>query len=174
MKRNPALNCKYPLLNILVNYRLRYWLIVSLLLLLVGTADAASVANLSFTPGRRWCTAAINVTITTTTVGASIRYTTDGSAPSSTHGTLYTGGLAISATTVLRAVGYMDNGGLDPTAPETPTYLFLDDVIRQGDTAGYGGMDQTIVDDPVWSTTIRSDLQSVPTVSIAMDNADLF
>src|SRR5437899_4175390 len=138
MKKNKQSYCTdtFPILT--TARQLRWWLITSTLLLIALTGDAASVANLSFTPGRRWCTAAINVTITTTTVGANIRYTTDGSAPSSTHGTLYTGALPISATTVLRAIGYMGDGSLDPTAPETHTYLFLDDVIRQ--PAGpYGG-----------------------------------
>ena len=47
-----------------------------------------------------------NVTITSATGGAAIRYTTDGSTPTETAGTLYTTPVAISATTVLNAIAY--------------------------------------------------------------------
>jgi polygalacturonase len=47
-----------------------------------------------------------SVTIATKTSGASIRYTTDGSVPTSASGTLYSGPVAVGATTVLRAVAY--------------------------------------------------------------------
>ncbi|MGA3008255.1 MAG: FN3 associated domain-containing protein, partial [Opitutaceae bacterium] len=40
------------------------------------------------------------------TSGASIRYTTDGSAPSETAGTLYSGPISIGATTTIKAIGY--------------------------------------------------------------------
>jgi hypothetical protein len=50
--------------------------------------------------------AALPVTIRTTTGGASIRYTTDGSTPSSTAGTLYSSPVSIAATTTLKAIAY--------------------------------------------------------------------
>src|SRR5205814_3495172 len=43
------------------------------------------------------------VTISTTTAGASIRYTTDGSNPTSTVGTLYTKPAALASTTTIKA-----------------------------------------------------------------------
>jgi hypothetical protein len=46
------------------------------------------------------------VAISTTTVGASIRYTTDGSIPSSTVGTPYTGPVSVSSNLTLKAVAY--------------------------------------------------------------------
>ncbi len=46
------------------------------------------------------------VKITSTTSGATIRYTTDGSTPTSTHGTVYSGPVKISATTTLKAIAY--------------------------------------------------------------------
>jgi AraC-like DNA-binding protein len=46
------------------------------------------------------------VTITSSTSGASIRYTTDGSMPSETNGTLYSGPLSISRPTTIKAIAY--------------------------------------------------------------------
>ncbi len=46
------------------------------------------------------------VAITSATNGASIRYTTDGSTPTETHGTLYSVPVSISAPTTLSAIAY--------------------------------------------------------------------
>jgi len=54
------------------------------------------------------------VAITSATSGASIRYTTDGSAPSETNGTIYSGPVSIGATAVLKAIAY-ENGYSDST-----------------------------------------------------------
>jgi len=47
------------------------------------------------------------VTISTSTTGDSIRYTTDGSTPSSTVGTLYSGPILVSSSKTIKAIGYM-------------------------------------------------------------------
>jgi polygalacturonase len=47
-----------------------------------------------------------SVTISSKTNGASLRYTTDGTVPTSSSGTAYAGPVAVGATTVLRAVAY--------------------------------------------------------------------
>jgi len=52
------------------------------------------------------------VRITTATDGATIRYTLDGTLPSATYGTIYTGPVAVSNTKTLRAVAY-NNQWLD-------------------------------------------------------------
>ena len=51
----------------------------------------------------------ISVVLETETVGASIYYTTDGSTPTNTNGTLYTTPVVISSTTNLRAVSVLNN-----------------------------------------------------------------
>ena len=63
------------------------------------------------------------VTIASATSGASIRYTTDGSTPSATVGTLYTGPVPLSSTTVLKAIAY--KSGLYDSAVASVTYTFL-------------------------------------------------
>ncbi|NLF40091.1 hypothetical protein GX586_11635, partial [bacterium] len=50
-----------------------------------------------------------NVTITTATPGATIRYTVDGSVPTEDHGTIYGGPVALSNTAVISAVAFGDN-----------------------------------------------------------------
>ena len=47
------------------------------------------------------------VTIGCATLGATIRYTTDGSTPSETNGTIYTGVVSVPLGTVLRAIAYL-------------------------------------------------------------------
>jgi len=60
------------------------------------------------------------VTVTSATSGASINYTTDGSTPSATNGTVYTGPVSIGATTTLKAIAY--EAGLASSAVKSGTY----------------------------------------------------
>ncbi len=64
-----------------------------------ANAPTFSVAAGSYNNGQ-------SVTITSTTGGATIRYTTDNTTPSQTNGTVYTGPVSIAATATLRAVAY--------------------------------------------------------------------
>ena len=71
---------------------------------------------------------------------------------------------------------------------DTQTYLFLDDVIRQAPTgaappgwpASWGantvdyGMDPEIVNNPLYSGTIKNDMKTIPSFSIVMNLNDLF
>jgi hypothetical protein len=67
---------------------------------------AATVATPVFSPVAGTYTSAQSVTITSATSGASIRYTTDGSTPTATVGTLYSSAVSITATTTLKAIAY--------------------------------------------------------------------
>jgi hypothetical protein len=60
----------------------------------------------SFSPVAGTYTSAQNVTITSATSGATIRFTTDGSTPSTTVGTVYSSPVAIGSTTTLKAIAY--------------------------------------------------------------------
>jgi len=72
----------------------------------VGFAEAATAAAPTFTPAAGAYTNVQTVAIATTTAGASIRYTIDGSTPSATAGILYAGPVTIGATTTLKAIAY--------------------------------------------------------------------
>ena len=63
----------------------------------------------------------VNVTMSTTTPGATIYYTTDGSTPGDTNGLTYTAPLAISATTTVKAIAYAT--GYTPSSVTTEAYM---------------------------------------------------
>ncbi len=70
------------------------------------------VADPTFTPDAGTYTGSQTVTIASTTIGDTIRYTIDNSDPSKSYGTLYSTPITISQNTVLKAIAYKD-GMLD-------------------------------------------------------------
>ena len=86
----------------------------------LATYTLPPVARPTFSPGAGTYTSAQSVTITTTTSGALIRYTTDGSTPSETAGTLYSGAITVSATTTIKAIAYAS--GLTDSAVASAAY----------------------------------------------------
>ena len=71
-----------------------------------GPGGGDTVAAPIFNPSSGTYTSAQSVTISTTTSGATIRYTTDGSTPSGTAGTVYAGPIAVPGSMTIRAVAY--------------------------------------------------------------------
>ncbi|MBN1675341.1 MAG: fibronectin type III domain-containing protein, partial [Kiritimatiellae bacterium] len=152
----------------------------------VRTAAAAAAAAPTFSKSRGFYDSAISVTISTATSGATIRYTTDGRAPSASVGTVYGGSLTIPATTPLRAVALA--GGMTPSPVTTHTYIFLDKVLTQSRPAGYPtqfytrhglkaadyAMDPAVYNDSRYSGMIKNAFKSIPTLAITMPAADLF
>jgi alpha-tubulin suppressor-like RCC1 family protein len=69
-------------------------------------AIGPNVAPPVFSPAAGTYSGAQNVAVTAPTPGSTIRYTTDGSAPSETAGTVYTTPVHIAANLTLRAVAY--------------------------------------------------------------------
>jgi hypothetical protein len=69
----------------------------------VGSTGGGAVATPAFNPAPGTYTTAQNVTITTSTAGATIKYTTDGSTPTAASAT-YTGAVAIASTKTLKAI----------------------------------------------------------------------
>ena len=86
----------------------------------LGAPPPAQVAAPSFSPAGGTYTSAQSVTITTTTSGATIRYTTDGSNPTATTGTVYSSPVSISVTTTLKAIAY--KSGMTDSAVTSATY----------------------------------------------------
>lgn len=144
-------------------------------------------------PGRGFFEAPISVSMSSSTPGATIRYTTDGTRPGPTNGIVYSSEVRMDRTTTLRAIALRD--GWEPSPVATHTYLFLNDVVTQtqgsalaagfpsswnGQAADYG-LDPRVVG-PVgqdkyggkYRQSLKADLQSVPSMSIVMDTDDLF
>ena len=142
----------------------------------------------AFNIERGFYTNIFDVSLSTTTSAASIRYTTDGGTPGTTTGTLYSGPITISTTTPLRAVAYKD--GVESEVV-THTYIFLADVLTQGNSpSGYPDefaesdengpypadyeMDSEVVNDPDYSGIMQDALTAIPSLSIVTDIEHLF
>lgn len=144
------------------------------------------VAPVHFTVGRGVFNQPFTLLLTVATPGASIRYTTDSSPPTESSA-LYTDPFVINRTTTLRAAAFGAN--MLPSAVQTHTYIFPDDVFNQPANppgfpittqwSTYGwpsdyGMDPNIVTNPPANATIKSDLLSLPALSIVMRTDDMF
>lgn len=149
------------------------------------------VADTQFSVKRGIFTAPFSLAITTATPGATIRYTTDGSTPTASNGTIYSAPLTISSTTNLRAAAFLTDW--EPTDVDTQTYLFPDDIITQqangsappGWPSSSGtsqlldfGMDPDIVNssnpDIGGPTVVKNALLALPSVVITTDLPNLF
>ena len=82
-----------------------------------------SVATPTFSPGAGTYTSAQTVTISTATSGASIRYTTDGSTPSETAGTVYSAPITVSSTETVKAIAY--ESGMTDSSVASVVYTFV-------------------------------------------------
>jgi len=139
------------------------------------------VADTKFSVDRGFFEEEFEVEITTATDGAEIRYTVNGSKPTATTGTPYVGPITISGHTTLRAAAFKP--GYISANVDTQTYVFLDDVVSQdgagfpatwnGHTADYE-MDPEVVEAAAYRDTIKDDLKAIPTLSLVMNQNDLF
>ena len=88
----------------------------------VGVLSGGSsiVSAPAFNPAGGTYTGPQNVAITSATSGASLRYTTDGSTPSETAGTVYSGPVSIGSTTTLKAIAY--KAGMADSSVTSATY----------------------------------------------------
>lgn len=151
------------------------------------------VDDLVVTPGRGFFPVPIDIRIACPTPDTVIRYTTNGSLPSATNGLIYTGPFRLAGTTPLRAVGVRP--GWRSSRVETHTYVLLDDVVLQtqskavqagfpatwGDVAADYGLDPRVVGPNgtdafggKYTRSLKSDLYSLPTLSLVLPMADMF
>ncbi len=124
---------------------------------------AGLVADTTFSVDRGFYENPIEVEISTLTPGAVIRYTTDESEPTATHGEVYSGPIQIDTTTVLRAAAF--RSGFAPTNIDTHTYIYLDDVIASS------VMDPAITGHAVYGPQMRNALTDLPTISLVSEDA---
>ena len=124
------------------------------------------VGDTQFSVDRGFYEESFNLEITSSTEGAKIRYTLDGTAPSTTNGILYEGPINVDKTTVLRAIAYMS--GFRPTNIDTHTYIFPEDVVDQP------RMRNSVTQSNTLGPQMIDSLKSVPTISIVTDNPSPF
>jgi hypothetical protein len=144
------------------------------------------VDDTTFSVDRGLFTAPFDVAIATSTPGAAIYYTLNGSAPSPENpaARLYSAPIRISTTTTLRAAAFKE--GFQPTNVDTHTYLFHQHVRNQpanppGLPATWSGgfpadyeVDRDVVNTTRPGYSFDDALLSLPTVSVVADPADLF
>lgn len=87
---------------------------------ITGTS-ASTVSTPTFSPVAGNYTSTQNVTISTTTVGASIYYTTNGDAPT-VSSTLYSAAIPVSSTTTIKAIAVLSGMSDSPVASATYTF----------------------------------------------------
>ena len=154
-----------------------------------GFSVEGFVKDTRFSIDRGFYAEPISVEITTSTPDATIRYTTDGSIPTVENGLIYTGPIAITTTTSLRAAAFKE--GYQQTNVDTHTYIYAADVRNQSTApAGYpstwgtdGGssviadyeMDQTVITDPDYSAQVNDALTTtLPVIAISTERDNLF
>jgi hypothetical protein len=157
-----------------------------------GASVLGFVAEPTFTTPHGYYVTTQSVGITTSTPGAMVVYTTNGSTPqvdanlNVTNGTLYVNPLSISSTTVLRARAF--KAGYESSFVEASTYLFVDDVINQSPDGqvpagwapnGVNGQEINYGIDPhiislYGATAVKNSLLSLSSFSITTDLANLF
>jgi len=129
----------------------------------MGTVTQTAAVNLvvepqasapTFSPAGGSYTSSQSVTISSSTSGATIRYTTDGSTPTETHGTVYSAAVNISATTTLNAIAY--KSGYVDSSITSAVYTISGNTLPSGWTdtdiggpglagsAGYSGSTFTV------------------------------
>ncbi|HNR18410.1 MAG TPA: CotH kinase family protein [Bacteroidia bacterium] len=86
----------------------------------IANTDYADRPDFSVTPG--FYPSSVTVAITSTEPNATIRYTTNGTLPTTTS-TIYTGPITVSATTVLNAITYSSTPGILPSFIRYATYF---------------------------------------------------
>jgi hypothetical protein len=149
-----------------------------------GPSVLGFVGDTAFSVNRGFFTAPFQVAITTPTVGATIRYTTNGSTPSLTNGLTYTAPINVTSSTILRARAFFPN--FEPTNTDTHSYIFLNSVLNQvyssppsgwpvsglnGQTMRYGF--NATLKEQYTVQQLLGGLSQVPSISIVTDQANL-
>lgn len=131
-----------------------------------------------------------NLVLTSSFSGASIYYTTDGSVPGTSNGTLYSAPINISTTSVIRAVAIV--AGESPSQITTQSYIFPSDVINQDNAPeGYPDMwgpytaiagtaiadyemDPEMIADPEFANAVEASLNALPVISLVTNKDHFF
>ena len=142
-----------------------------------------------FSYKRGFYTDSIQLVLSSPAPGDTIRFTLDGSKPSSSNGQIYAGPISICSNAMVRA--YVHAAGLDDSKIKTHSYIFPDQVIHQEDRMledyGYDfsseetgkvfwteEMDPEIVNSSEYSHEIIQGLLDIPTLSVVLAKEDLW
>lgn len=125
-----------------------------------GTPSPSGINIANVSVGRGFYTTPFELTLTPSIPGSIIRYTLDGSKPTTSSGTIYSGPISMSKTTTLRTISYLQTGRGPQSVIGTHTYVFASDVIDQN------VMSTAITGHPSWGRRMLRSLLTLPTVSL--------
>jgi hypothetical protein len=155
-----------------------------------GKANASGfwgqVSDTHFSQNGSLVDAPFRLVLDTETPNSEIRYTLDGSWPTAEIGTIYDSPILIDHTTVIRVGAFREN--YKPSNIDTQSYLFRSNINSQRgrglpDTWGVKGdwtvpadyeMDPDIVEDSRFSSRLEAGLNSLPAMSLVVEQSALF
>ncbi len=133
-----------------------------------GSGFEGVVSSVWFSHERGFYSSLTSVNISASPSDATIRYTLDGSAPTQFYGSIYTGPLALTQTTVLRVLAYRP--GYISSDVETHTYLSLQSTLEQPESVP--GYPQHNYDIGSGNATVQHDYEMDPAI-VASQGDDL-
>ena len=152
----------------------------------VGDVPLAAPATASVNRG--FYTSSFSVVLSTVETGGQIRYTLDGSEPTSSTSLVYSSPVSVATTTILRTATFASGAARSPV--NTYTYIFLASVIQQPavvsgfpngvsqSTGSHGSVPNDMAMDPVivqaYSSEIIGALSAIPTMSMTGQINDIF
>lgn len=110
------------------------------------------VATPTFNPGGGTYTSAQSVAISTATSGATIRYTTNGTNPTATSGTVYSGPVSVATSLTLKAIAY--KSGMSDSSVATANYTI---DTGTGNPTGTGSITRD-----VWNNITGTAVSAIP------------
>jgi hypothetical protein len=145
----------------------------------------SGITNLEFSHSRNFYTEGFKLKLTSSNPEANIIYTLNSSTPSLENGKVFSDGIFIDSTLVVKAIAISET---DSSELITNTFLFPGTIAKQGKSpVGFpqywGGsstiaadyeMDPEITLNPVYAAEISKALESIPTVSLTMSVDDWF
>lgn len=151
--------------------RLTLFILVALLIPL----SVFSQIKLDFSSKRGFYTQTFQLTLSSDDPAATIRYTTNGTAPTTSSGTFYNGPISINTTKNIRAIAYTANA---TSKVYTHSYIFLADVPNQPYSVnGFPATDfdfhSSINNDAYYSNQLQNALTQIGSISIVMDLIDM-
>ena len=132
--------------------------IITLCILFFNCALYAQL-DLDFETDRGLYDTPFDLELTVDDPSATIRYTTNGTAPTPTTGTIYTTTIPINSTSTIRAIAYTNT---ESTKVLTHTYIFPNDIISQS------YMSNHIKNNSTWSSQLEASLLSIPSISLVI------
>jgi hypothetical protein len=135
-----------------------------------GKPNGSTVPDLlespAFSVARGHFTDPFDLELSIAAAAAKIYYTDDGDIPSS-ESTPYTEPIRVEGTTVIRAIAV--RGDEPPSAAETHTFLFIDDVVDQRNL--HGSTTKLISESDEYGPLMKGSLLALPAVCLSMDKA---